>query len=130
MRACLLRPSPSCSSSIRGPRTRWNGKARQNVAKPMRRSLGLVDNEIGGRFTEATFWREEREGGQLSWIWKEMQTIGTAVGNGEGGEGDEEGEAVGDAVGVGVAESPSVWSVSSLGSKGVRGGTSSTSTSE
>lgn len=53
--------------------------------------------------------------------------MGTVVGKVEGGDGDEEGEAVGDAVGVGVVESQSV---SSLGNKGVKGGTSSTSTSE
>lgn len=80
--------------------------------------------------TEAEFGTEEREGGQISWIWKDKQTVGTVVGKGEGGDGDEGGEAVGEAVGVGVAESPSVCSVSSLGNKGVRGGTSSTSISE
>lgn len=81
--------------------------------------------------TEAAFEREEREDGQhVSWIWKDRQTVGTEVGNEEGGDGDEECEAVGDAVGVGLAESLSVCSVSSLGNKGVRGGTSSTSTSE
>lgn len=80
--------------------------------------------------TTAAFGKEEKEGGHVSWIWKDMQTVGTEVGKGEGGDGDEEGEAVGDAVGVGVVESPSVWSVSSLGNKGVKGGTSSTSTSE
>lgn len=56
--------------------------------------------------------------------------MGTEVGKGEGGDGGEEGEVVENAVGVGVVESPSVFSVSLLGSKGVRGGTSSTSTSE
>lgn len=98
----------------------------------MRKSLGLVESDRGGRLalTEAAFGKEEREGGHVSWIWKDKQTVETEVGKGEGGDGDEEGEAVGDAVGVGVAESPSVCSVSSLGNKGVRGGTSSTSTSE
>lgn len=80
--------------------------------------------------TEPAFEREEREGGHVSWIWKERQTVGTEVGKGDGGDGDEEGEAVGDVVGVGVVESQSVCSVSSLDNKGVRGGTSSTSTSE
>lgn len=80
--------------------------------------------------TEDEFGREKREEGHVSWIWKERQTVGTEVGKGEGGDGDEEGDAVGDAVGVEVAESKSAWSVSSLGNSGVRGGTSSTSTSE
>lgn len=80
--------------------------------------------------TEGAFGKEQREGGHVSWIWKDKQTVVTEVGKGEGGDGDEEGEAVGDAVGVGVAESPSVCSISSFGNKGVRGGTSSTSTSE
>lgn len=98
----------------------------------MRRSLGLVESERGGRLVlaEAAFGKEEREGGRVSWIWKDKQTVGTAVEKGDGGDGDEEGEALGDAVGVGVVESPSVCSVSSLGNRGVRGGTSSTSTSE
>lgn len=98
----------------------------------MRKSLGLVESDRGGRLVlnEAAFGKEDRERGHVSWIWKDKQTAGTEVGKGEGGDGDEEGEAVGDAVGVGVAESPSVCCVSSLGNKGVRGGTSSTSTSE
>lgn len=80
--------------------------------------------------TEAAFGREEREEGHISWIWKDKQTVGTEVGKGEGGDGDEEGETVGDTVGVGVVESLSVCLVSLLGNKGVGGGTSSTSTSK
>lgn len=79
---------------------------------------------------DAAFGKEEMEGGHISRIWKDKQTVGTEVGKGEGGDGDEEGEVVENATGVGVVESPSVFSVSLLDSKGVRGGTSSTSTSE
>lgn len=95
----------------------------------MRRSLGFVERGGGGHlvFIGAAFGKEETEGGRVSWIWKDRQTVETEVGKGEGWDGDEEGEAVGDAVGV---RFESVCSVSSLGSKGVRGGTSSTSTSE
>lgn len=99
----------------------------------MRRSLGLLESERGGRLvlTEAAFETEERDWGQrVSWIWKDRHTVGTEVGKREGGDGEDEGEAVGEAIGVGLAESPSVCSVSSLGNKGVKGGTSSTSTSE
>lgn len=98
----------------------------------MRRSLGLVESERGGRLVliVAELGGKKSEGGHVSWIWKERHTVGTEVGKGEGGDGDEDGEAVGDAVGVGVVESQSVCSVSSLGNRGVRGGTSSTSTSE
>lgn len=98
----------------------------------MRRSLGLVEIERGGRLpvAEAALGREEMQRGLVSWIWKERQTVGAVVGKGEGGDGDEEGEAVGDAVGVGVVESQSVFSASLMGNKGVRGGTSSTSTCE
>lgn len=98
----------------------------------MRRSLGLVESERGGllEHTEAEFGREEKEGGDVSCIWKDRQTVGAEVGKGEGGDGEEEGDAEGDAVGVGVTESPSVCFASSLGNNGVRGGTSSTSTSE
>lgn len=80
--------------------------------------------------TDAVFGKEERESGHVSVIWKDKQTVGTEVWKGVGGDGDEEGEAEGDAVGVGVVESPSACSSSSFGNKGVRGGTSSTSTSE
>lgn len=98
----------------------------------MRRSLGLVESEREGRLVliDAAFGKEEMEGGHISRIWKDKQTVGTEVGKGEGGDGDEEGEVVENATGVGVVESPSVFSVSLLDSKGVRGGTSSTSTSE
>lgn len=131
MRACLLNPSPSCSNSMRGPRTRWNGKARQKVASPMRRSLGLVESEREGRLvlSEAAFWKEI-EAGRISCIWKDKQTVGTAVGRGDGGDGDEDGEVGEKICGVGFVESPSVFSMSLLGKKGVKGGTSSTSTSE
>lgn len=97
----------------------------------MRRSLGLVDSDIGGLLDvpEAAFGREVRDGWDVSWIWKDRQTVGQEVGKGEGGDGEEEGDTDGEAVGVGVRESPSVCSRSSFG-KGVRGGTSSTSTSE
>jgi len=119
MRACLLSPSPSCSSSMRGPSTRWNGNTRQNVARPMHRSLGSVEKER--RLAAFAGGAAAREGGgRVSRIWKDKHTVGMEVGKGEGGDGDE----------VGVAESPSVCSASSLGNKGVRGGTSSTSTSE
>lgn len=132
MRACLLSPSPSCSTSIRGPRTRWNGKARQKVARPMRRSVGLVESERGAlvEVVAGTFGRDEREGGDVFRMKKDRVVGAAQVGEGEGGDGEEEGEAVGDAVGVGVLESLSLCSVSSLGGKGVRGGASSTSTSE
>lgn len=80
--------------------------------------------------TDAEFGMEERGEVQVSWIKKDRQTVGTEVGKRDGGDGDEGGEAVGDAVGVGVVESQSVCSASSFGSRGVRGGTSSTSTSE
>lgn len=88
-----------------------------------------MDSERGGllEFTGAEF---EREGGDVSWIWKDRQTVGAEVGKDEGGDGDDEGDALGDAVGVGLVESPSVCSMSSFGNKGVKGGTSSTSTSE
>lgn len=132
MRACLLNPSPSCSSSMRGPRTRWNGKARQNVASPMRRSLGLVESEREGRevLTAVAFWKEEMEGGHVSCIWKDKQIVGAEVGKGERGDGGKEEEVVENPGGAGVVESLSVFSVSLLEGKGVRGGTSSTSTSE
>lgn len=80
--------------------------------------------------TEEELGQDDREDGHTSWIWKERQTVGMEVGNREGGDGEEDGEAVGDAVGVGVVESNPVCAVSSLGKRGVRGGTSSTSTSE
>lgn len=129
MRACLLRPSPSCRSSMRGPRTRWKGKARQKVASPMRRSLGLVESESEGRLALfiAAFWQMETDGGRTSCIWKDKQTVGMAVGRGDGGDGDEGGEDGENRYGV---ASPSVLSASLLDNKGVKGGTSSTSTSE
>lgn len=98
----------------------------------MRRSLGLVESVRGGLLeqAEAELGREEKEGGDVSWIWKDRQTVEAEVGKGQGGDGEEEGDAEGDAVGVGVTESPSVCSVSSLGNNGVKGGTSSTSTCE
>lgn len=98
----------------------------------MRRSLGLVESESGGRLVlpEAKFGREASEGGHVSWMRKERHTVETEVGKIAGGDEDEDGEAVGEAVGVGVVESQSVCSESSFGSRGVRGGTSSTSTCE
>lgn len=97
----------------------------------MRRSLGLVESERQGRevLTAVAFW-EEMEGGHVSCIWKDKQIVGAEAGKGERGDGGEEEEVVENPVGVGVVESPSVFSVSLLDRKGVRGGTSSTSTSE
>lgn len=94
----------------------------------MHKSLGLLESERGSLLVldEAAFWRKEKEEGCVSCIWNDKQTLGIEVLKGEGGDGDEEAEAVGEAVG----ESPSLCSVSSLSNKGVRGGTSSTSTSE
>lgn len=132
MRACLLSPSPSCSSSMRGPSTRWKGKARQNVASPMRRSLGLVDSKREDRLklADVAFGNEGMEGGNRSCIWKDKQTVGTEDRKGEGEVGDKGGEVVEYPLGIGAVESPSKVSMSLMGCKGVEGGTSSTSTSE
>lgn len=98
----------------------------------MRRSLGLVESEREGRevLTAVAFWKEEMEGGHVSCIWKDKQIVGEEVGKGERGDGGGEEEVVENPVRMGVVESASVFSVSLLDSKGVRGGTSSTSTSE
>lgn len=94
MRACLLSPSPSCKSSMQGPRTRWKGKAQQNVASPMRRSLGLVDSKCEDRLklTGVAFGNEEMETGNCSCIWKDKQPVATEDKKGEGDVGEEGGE--------------------------------------
>lgn len=94
MRACLLSPSPSCRSSMRGPRTRWKGKAQQNVASPMRRSLGLVDSKREDRLklTDVAFGNEGMETGNCSCIWKDKQPVATEDKKGEGDVGEERGE--------------------------------------
>lgn len=99
----------------------------------MRRSLGLVDSKREDRLklADVAFGNEGMEGGNRSCIWKDEQTVGTEDGKGEGEVGDEGVEVVEEyPLGIGAVESPSRVSMSLMGSKGVEGGTSSTSTSE
>ncbi len=109
--ACFRSPSPTCRTSMLGPRTRWKGKARQNVLSPMRKSSGDRDS---WRDVAAVCDDEDAGWVRSSRIRKDKQ----AGDEDEGGDGDEEGEES-------VESSPSSLAVCSH-----LGGASSTETSD
>ena len=95
----------------------------------MHRSVGLVDSDSGGLLgavPEGVFEREGSEAGEVSLMRKDRHT--GADEEDRQGEREQGGEAPGEW--VGVEDSAPERSVTLFGDRGVRGGTSSTLTSE